>query len=90
MAYQRRLTRHQSLVCDRGALEEMETAVDMKTAMKIKTAVETDTAEETKTAVTSKTAREMETALHWVAALVIGSLALRVLFVFLFGSFLSH
>ena len=90
MAYQRRLTRHQSLVCDRGALEEMETAVDMKTTMKIKTAVETDTAEETKTAVTSKTAREMETALRWVAALVIGSLALRVLFVFLFGSFLSH
>ena len=90
MAYQRRLTRHQSLVCDRGALEEMETAVDMKTAMKIKTAVETDTAEETETAAKSETAVEMKTALRWVAALVIGSLALRVMFVFLFGDFLSH
>ena len=90
MAHQRCLTRHQSLVCDRGALEEMETAVNMKTAMKIKTAVEKETAVETETAATSKTAREMETALRWVAALVIGSLALRFLFVFLFGSFLSH
>ena len=58
--------------------------------MKIKTAVEKETAVETETAATSKTAREMETALRWVAALVIGSLLLRVLFVFLFGSFLSH
>ena len=78
MAYQRCLTRHQSLVRDIGALEEMQTAVEMKAAREMETTV------------ASKTTVEMETALRWVAALVIGSLALRVLFVFLFRGFLSH
>ena len=56
----------------------METAVEMKNTVKMKTAVE------------SKTAVEMGSALRWVTALIIGSLALRVLFVFLFRDFLSH
>lgn len=56
----------------------------------METAVEREAARRRETAVTSKTAGEMDTALRWVAALVIGSLLLRVLFVFLFGSFLSH
>jgi len=68
----------------------METAVEMKAAREMENAREREAARGRETAVTSKTAGEMDTALRWVAALVIGSLALRVLFVFLFGSFLSH
>ena len=62
----------------------------METAVEMKAAREREAARGRETAVTSKTAGEMDTALRWVAALVIGSLLLRVLFVFLFGSFLSH